>query len=111
MCPVRCLPSTTMSTAVQFKDEGNKLYVARDYAAAYIKYSKAIELDGTVAMFWANRAACLLAMKRCVCVKWPYMRSEHTDQIQRCSFGLQGGVKGLLEHDGQRTEGRDHLRL
>lgn len=56
-----------MSTAVQFKDEGNKLYVARDYAAAYIKYSKAIELDGAVAMFWANRAACLLAMKRCVC--------------------------------------------
>lgn len=57
-----------MSTAAELKDEGNKLYAAKDFTAAYVKYSKAIELDGSQAMYWANRAACLMAMKRCVSV-------------------------------------------
>ncbi|PSS37129.1 hypothetical protein PHLCEN_2v1002 [Hermanssonia centrifuga] len=53
-----------MTDAAQLKDKGNKLFLAKDYAAAYFKYSQAIEIDGTNAVFYANRAACSMALKK-----------------------------------------------
>lgn len=54
------------SRAAQLKEAGNKLYVAKDYAAAYFKYSESIEADGKNAVLYANRAACSFAMSKCV---------------------------------------------
>lgn len=55
-----------MSLAICVKNEGNNLYTAGNYSAAHAKYTQAIELDGSNAVFWANRGACLLAMERSV---------------------------------------------
>ncbi|KAJ3086149.1 TOM (translocase of outer membrane) complex component [Physocladia obscura] len=40
------------------KEEGNRHFGAKDYAAAIAAYTAAIALDGTDAVFYANRAAC-----------------------------------------------------
>ena len=53
-----------VARAAQLKDEGNKLYVGKDYAAAYGKYSEAIDLDSKNAVLYANRAACSLTMDK-----------------------------------------------
>lgn len=50
--------------AAALKDEGNKLYVAKDYPAAHAKYTEAIEADNENAVLWANRGACALAMNK-----------------------------------------------
>ena len=53
-----------MSTAVQLKEEGNTLFVAKMYKQALAKYSQAIEKDADNAVLYANRAACNLSLKR-----------------------------------------------
>lgn len=58
--------STDTARAAQLKEEGNKLYIAKDYAAAYFKYSEAIEADNKNAVLYANRGACSFAMDKCV---------------------------------------------
>lgn len=58
------MPTDNKTRAAQLKDEGNKLYVKKDYALAYSKYSEAIDLDPNNAVLYANRAACLLAMDK-----------------------------------------------
>lgn len=50
------------SLAAELKEKGNKLFVAKDYTAAYYKYSEAIELDANNAVLHANRAACSLVI-------------------------------------------------
>ncbi|THU96943.1 hypothetical protein K435DRAFT_663527 [Dendrothele bispora CBS 962.96] len=50
--------------AILLKNEGNRLYNNKNYEAADVKYTKALELDDTNATFWANRAACRLNMRR-----------------------------------------------
>lgn len=52
--------------AAELKAEGNRFYVAKDYPAAYFKYSEAIEVDKQNAVLYANRAACSLAMNKSV---------------------------------------------
>jgi tetratricopeptide (TPR) repeat protein len=53
-----------MSSAEQLKEEGNLLFVAKKYAEAAEKYSAAIEQDPLSAVFYANRAACYLNLKK-----------------------------------------------
>jgi DnaJ family protein C protein 7 len=52
------------STANDWKDSGNKKFAAKppNYQGAIDDYTKAIELDGTVATYYGNRAACYLAL-------------------------------------------------
>ncbi len=66
-----------MTDAAQLKDKGNKLFLAKDYAAAYFKYSQAIEIDGTNAVFYANRAACSMALKKYVDIGYLYNARIH----------------------------------
>lgn len=42
--------------ALKFKDEGNAFVKKQDFARAVESYSKAIELDATVSIFYSNRA-------------------------------------------------------
>jgi serine/threonine-protein phosphatase 5 len=44
------------ATAAEFKDKGNKALVASHFAEAVDMYTKAIELDSTNAIYFANRA-------------------------------------------------------
>ncbi|THH28442.1 hypothetical protein EUX98_g5763 [Antrodiella citrinella] len=50
--------------AVQLKEAGNALFVAKKYQAAYKKYSEAINADGNSAVLYANRAACSQFLKK-----------------------------------------------
>ena len=63
--------TTTMTTvphlkAEQLKNEGNDLFVKKDYAAACKKYTEAIALDDKNAVLYCNRAAASTGMGRCV---------------------------------------------
>ena len=54
-----------MSTeAERLKDEGNTLYINKDFAGAYEKYTQAIRHDDKNAVLYSNRAAASLALNR-----------------------------------------------
>jgi tetratricopeptide (TPR) repeat protein len=61
--------SDSKLTAVELKEEGNQLFRLGKFDQAAIKFTKAIELDRSNAVLYANRAACHLALKRFV---FPY---------------------------------------
>lgn len=48
--------------AKTLKDEGNVLYIAKDYTNAILKYTDAILIDGSDATFFSNRSACWLEL-------------------------------------------------
>lgn len=48
--------STPQEQAVACKNDGNKAFAAHDWEGAIAAYTKAIELDGTVATYYSNRA-------------------------------------------------------
>eukprot|EP00771_Trimastix_marina_P000011 gnl/Trimastix_PCT/1006.p2 GENE.gnl/Trimastix_PCT/1006~~gnl/Trimastix_PCT/1006.p2 ORF type:complete len:275 (+),score=96.10 gnl/Trimastix_PCT/1006:48-827(+) len=52
------------SQALKFKGEGNTHFQARRWQKAYESYSRAIELDPSVMVFFNNRSACLLELNR-----------------------------------------------
>ncbi len=54
--PVQVSPQDK-AKADAFKSEGNKLLAAKDFAKAVEKYTSAIELDPSNAVYYANRAA------------------------------------------------------
>ena len=56
--------SEQSALAAQLKEEGNKLFTKKDYAAAYFKYSEAIEVDPENAVLFANRGACSFSMNK-----------------------------------------------
>jgi Flp pilus assembly protein TadD len=58
--------SDSKLTAVELKAEGNEFFRQKKYDQAAIKFTKAIDLDRSNAVLYANRAACHLALKRFV---------------------------------------------
>jgi tetratricopeptide (TPR) repeat protein len=52
--------------AEYLKNEGNTLHKQGKFQAAYRKYSEAIKEDPQNAIYYANRAACSLALKEYV---------------------------------------------
>lgn len=48
--------SSPQEQAIAFKNDGNKAFAAHDWATAIDLYTKAIELDDTVATYYSNRA-------------------------------------------------------
>ncbi len=66
--------------AVYLKNEGNTLHQQGKFQAAYRKYSEAIKEDPQNAIYYANRAACSLALKEYVeCPSIAACSSNHTD--------------------------------
>lgn len=54
--------------ATKLKEEGNVLMGQHRFRRAYEKYTQAIQEDSTSAVLFANRAACLQAMKRFIAI-------------------------------------------
>ncbi|KAF8957084.1 Hsp90 cochaperone [Entomortierella lignicola] len=50
-------------SAEEFKAEGNKAFLAKDYPTAIDRFSKAIELDPTNHVLYSNRSACYASQK------------------------------------------------
>ena len=57
-----------MADVDKIKAEGDALFAQRQFQQAYVKYSDAIALDGSNAIFYANRAACGLSMNQFVSI-------------------------------------------
>ncbi len=53
-----------LSQAAKLKEEGNELYVKKNFVSAIAKYTKAIALDDKNAVLYANRSACHQSLKR-----------------------------------------------
>ena len=60
----RLCAAVHVEMAATKKDEGNAAFKAADYEGAYGLYSEAIELDGTNAVFFSNRAFAAIKLKR-----------------------------------------------
>ncbi|KAF9973460.1 Hsp90 cochaperone [Actinomortierella ambigua] len=50
-------------SAEEFKQQGNKLFLAKDYSAAIDAFSKAIDLDPSNHVLYSNRSACYASLK------------------------------------------------
>lgn len=55
---------TESEKAAQFKNEGNQHFKNKDYHKAIESYTKAISLNSIDPSYYANRAACYLALKK-----------------------------------------------
>jgi Flp pilus assembly protein TadD len=62
------MSSPSPSQAARLKAEGNALFVKKDFAGAYKKYTEALEHDGKNAILYSNRAACSIGLKRYACM-------------------------------------------
>jgi tetratricopeptide (TPR) repeat protein len=58
--------SSKDNKAAELKEEGNALFVKKQYDRAAEKYTAAIGEDNENAILFTNRAACYLAMRRLV---------------------------------------------
>ena len=58
------MPDLTL--AAQLKEEGNALFIKKDFQKAYQKYTDALKADDTNAILYANRAACAHNLRKCV---------------------------------------------
>lgn len=68
--------------AVKLKDEGNALFLNKEFRKAHEKYTQAIKLDDTSAIFYANRSACSLSLKKFVCgYRQPLFVVPFSDQL------------------------------
>lgn len=56
----------SLNRAATLKDEGNALFVLKDYQTAHVKYSRALDLDENNAVLFANRAACSHRLRKYV---------------------------------------------
>lgn len=50
------------------KEEGNALFIRKEYQAAHAKYSQALDLDNSNAVLYANRAACSQHLRKYVTI-------------------------------------------
>lgn len=106
-----------MSSAEKLKEEGNKLFVKKKFAAAAIKYTEAIALDGQNAVLYANRSACRLSLKQFLDAKddakqatkldpeyakgWTRLASAHDVWLLNYGFafyGLTGSQRIFVKH-------------
>ncbi|XP_076810643.1 E3 ubiquitin-protein ligase CHIP-like [Clavelina lepadiformis] len=71
--------------AMQYKLEGNRLFSQKKYEEAIKQYSKAINKNGSTAVFYTNRALCNLKLQR-----WKEVISD---------------CKLALDHDAQSVKG------
>ena len=51
-------------TAIDLKEEGNRFFVAKDFALADVKYTEAIVIDPDNPTLYANRSACRMQLKQ-----------------------------------------------
>jgi len=73
-------------TANELKEQGNRLFTARNYDDAISCYTKAIVKNPSTSTYYTNRALCYLKMK-----KWPLA-------IQDCQHALDLDTKSVKGH-------------
>jgi stress-induced-phosphoprotein 1 len=68
----------SLQEVTRLKEEGNALFVQKDFVPAILKYSEAITLDGNNAVLYANRSACRYSLKQSVCsVLRCFLQADH----------------------------------
>lgn len=56
--------SSSLAASNKFKEEGNKLFMKRNYKEAIEMYTKALEKSPSVATYYTNRALCLIKLQQ-----------------------------------------------
>eukprot|EP00756_Hemistasia_phaeocysticola_P030356 Hpha_TRINITY_DN16283_c2_g2::TRINITY_DN16283_c2_g2_i1::g.16297::m.16297 len=102
------------------KQEGNELFKKRDFAAAAQKYSEAIGLDASCAVYFSNRAACyqelgqfsdaLADAESCIKLRgdWPkaHQRKAHAllslERLEEAEQAARAGLEFASEDAGLR---------
>lgn len=95
-------------TAAQLKEDGDKLFRKKDYAAAYRKYAEAIGLDDKNAVLYANRGACSFAMGKyvwCVSVWGPILG------LTSCVLRFMDAAKDSLDVSGSAHASRSMYQI
>ncbi|KAF8126941.1 hypothetical protein EV363DRAFT_1346694 [Boletus edulis] len=81
-------PSTA---AAQLKEQGNALFIKKDFVRAHDKYTEAIAIDGQNAVLHANRSACSFGMGKCVspCPGCPFRSEENACAAMEFTSAVQ----------------------
>ncbi|OXB43028.1 hypothetical protein B1J92_H08195g [Nakaseomyces glabratus] len=113
-----------MTTADEYKQQGNAAFVAKDYEKAIDLFSKAIEVSETPNhVFYSNRSACYASLKKFPealndaeeCVKINPTWSKGYNRLGAAHLGLgdldeaEGSYKKALELDGSNQAAKDGL--
>ncbi|KAF0983662.1 hypothetical protein FDP41_007577 [Naegleria fowleri] len=99
---------THLSTAEDFKEEGNKRYKKGSYKKAAECYSKAIELDPSQAPIYTNRAACYLQLQQYKKVIEDALKAQQLDSKFAKAY-LRAG-QGYLQM-GKTKEAKEQFEL
>ena len=78
--------------ALEFKNQGNKAFQAKNYTLAIERYTEAIKYDPTDPVFYTNRAACYTELK------------QYDEAISDCKLAV-----ALGEANGVSNLGQTHL--
>eukprot|EP00494_Astrolonche_serrata_P025129 UN25390 len=76
--------------AIKFKQLGNECLKKKDYQGAYENYTKAISLDSTNHVFYANRAAALLSLEKYEEALKDALKSSEINPKYFKAYGRQG---------------------
>ncbi|KAJ3556321.1 hypothetical protein NM688_g2091 [Phlebia brevispora] len=96
--------SEAKAKAAQLKEEGNKCFVAKDYPSAHGKYTKAIDLDDTNAVLYANRGACSMSMRKYLDAAADCRKATELDPSYAKAWMRLGAANQHLASYGQSIE-------
>ncbi|KAK0446162.1 hypothetical protein EV421DRAFT_1792770 [Armillaria borealis] len=85
-----------LSQAAKLKEEGNALYVKKNFASAIAKYTKAIAIDDKNAVLYANRSACHLSLKRYLDSLGDARIATELDPAYTKAWGRLAGVYSIV---------------
>ncbi|KAI0651479.1 hypothetical protein C8Q79DRAFT_37533 [Trametes meyenii] len=92
------------SLALKLKNEGNGLFVKKDFPAAYKKYTEAIVHDAENAILYSNRAACSLSLNRYLDAHTNATKATELDPSHVKSWArLASACTGLGKHGSAVT--------
>ncbi|KAF5363219.1 hypothetical protein D9758_008407 [Tetrapyrgos nigripes] len=88
----------------KLKDDGNDFYKRKKYSAAIKKYTEAIQIDDTVALLFANRAACRLALKQYLDALADAVKATELDPNYSKAWARRAAVHDALgQNQGSRV--------
>ncbi|KAH8086654.1 hypothetical protein BXZ70DRAFT_956427 [Cristinia sonorae] len=90
--------------AAKLKEEGNTFFLNKDYQAAYDKYSKALKIDDSNAILYANRAACCQNLHRFLDAATDGKRATEIDPLYPKAWARLAAAQASLDHNTESVK-------